>query len=97
MVAAVALSMHEKRKLIIRQIYRDYVAGQFSRDQLHREFRVRFRASGCDYSPNEYPALRREIRNRHLTANANQAIEGYALTQEELEQVIAQEISDLGM
>jgi hypothetical protein len=89
--------MHEQRRLIILQIYRDYVAGQFGREQLYREFRLRFRASGCDYSPNEYPAITQEIRNLHLAANANQGVEGFALPQEKLEQVIAQEISDLGM
>jgi len=70
----------------------EYIAGNFDREEMARLKRDRFASAGVSYARHEYPAVMKEIRDAIETAAANNAIEGYVLSREEIDELIREEI-----
>jgi len=80
------------RQAIEQSLMHDYIEGKFSRDEMMKQKRARFAAAGVAYKPDEYPSVARDIRDRIETAALNNAIEGYVLSREVIDRLIASEV-----
>jgi ribonuclease D len=74
------------------ELLRAFADGKIDRETMCRQKRQRFAGAGVAYRPDEYPAVMKQIRDAIETAALNNAIEGYVLSNEEIERLIREEI-----
>lgn len=82
----------ETRRAIEMEMLRALIDGKIDRETMHWEKRRRFADAGVAYEPAEYPGVMKAIRGAVETAALNNKIEGYVLTQEQVEELILEEI-----
>lgn len=80
------------RRAIEHELLLAFAAGKIDRETMCRQKRERFAGAGVAYQPEEYLGVMKHIRDAIETAALNNAIEGYVLSEEQIERLIHEEI-----